>query len=110
MALVGSLNHNNVGREGAKALGEALKTNKTLQKLEHVASHPDSYCQQPLTLATPLFTRLVSLASPLGSVRDNKLGAEGGKAIAEGLCASDSLTQVCLLCKVSGWEVGICCG
>ena len=42
---------NRIGAEGAKALGEALKVNQTLQSVKYAASHPKSNCQHPLTPA-----------------------------------------------------------
>ena len=55
MPLARSLWNNSVGPEGAKALGEALKVNKTLQVLEYAAPHPFPKCQQPLTSAFLVF-------------------------------------------------------
>ena len=40
-----------MGPEGAKALSEALKTNKTLASLKYAVPHIEPDCQQPLTLA-----------------------------------------------------------
>jgi len=47
---VRSLRNNRLDAEAAKYLSEGLKENTALKELKYVASHPNSYCQQPLTL------------------------------------------------------------
>ena len=45
--LVRSLNDNNIGPKGAEAIGEALKTNSTLQKLLYAAARPNPTVSAP---------------------------------------------------------------
>ena len=55
MPLARSLWGNSVGPEGAKALSEALKVNKTLETLKYAAAHLFPCRQQPLTSAFHVF-------------------------------------------------------
>ena len=41
------------------------------------------------------------------NLSDNNIGSEGAKVLVPALRDSHSLTQVCSLCEVSGWELGI---
>ena len=85
-----SLFYNDIGPEGAKAIGEALKTNQSLKELKYATSRPQlppsrrnrhEKCQQPLT---PRFTLVRSL-------RSNNLDAEAAKHLAEGLKENKAL-------------------
>ena len=83
-----SLGYNDIGVEGASALAAVL--NKTMiTNLKCAAALECSLlCQRPLTL---LNTRLRSRAR---SLRDNKLGPEGGAALAEGLKGNSTLKEL----------------
>ena len=84
MALARSLSDNYVGPEGAKALGEALKTNKALTSLKCATPHPFRYCQQPLTTAL----------SHVGSLFRNDLGPTGAAALGEALKTNSTLENL----------------
>ena len=74
--------------EGAKLFAEALKVNSTLTYVEYAAARPYlpnlANCQQPLTLCP----------NPTCSVRNNDLGPEGVKPIAEALKVNSTLISV----------------
>ena len=49
MSFVHSLSDNKLESEGAKHVVDAIVTNTTLKKLKYALSHPQPYCQHPLT-------------------------------------------------------------
>ncbi len=83
-----SLGDNQIGAEGCRALAEALQTNTSLTTLKYVRGRCSARSFPSLTLA---------LSSPhpfLRSLLDNKIGAEGCRALAEALKTNTSLTTL----------------
>ena len=91
------MSENAIGDEGGKAVAEALKTNTTLTNLEYVSgtavSPSRGSCRRiwydgdgpTLTSLPPDRTR---------SLGNNKIGDEGGKALAEALKMNTALTTL----------------
>ena len=82
--LVGSLWNNGVGPKGAEALGEALKTNSTLQTLKCAAT-----CSNPSSVLSAASDAACSTL--LRSLEENNLQAEGAKHVSEALKVNTTL-------------------
>jgi hypothetical protein len=84
----------NIGSEGAKHIGEALKINQNLTHLECAR------CQAPMlpnVLALFSVGALAPIAPPclvLTDLRNNDIGAEGTKHISEALNSNKALTTL----------------
>ena len=76
--------NNNIGAEGAKAIGRALAANQSLTFLEYAIACPFPYRQGPLT---PLYP-------PTCSLVDNSLGAEGAKYISNSLAVNKTVKKL----------------
>ena len=81
------LNWNNIGVEGAKAIGEALKVNTSLTKiyLDNIGDEGAKAIGEALKVNTSL-TEIY--------LWENKIGDEGARAIAEALKRNTSLTKI----------------
>ena len=75
---------NDIGNAGAKAISETFKPNQTIKKLD---------LSKTVKSKRSLFSFLVSCGFAYFFV-ENKIGPEGGKAIAEGLKGSSSLKKL----------------
>ena len=84
MTLVCSLQTNQVGKDGADALAEALKMNTALQTLKYAASPSFSCCQQPLTLNLTVVCSLFN----------NSVGPEGAESLGEALKTNSTLKEL----------------
>ena len=91
-----SLYTNQIGDEGAKAIGEALKQNSGLAKLEY-AAHPHlilhSHRPLPACPPSPAVSATADTPNPAvpRSLGANWIGAEGAKAVAEVLTENKTL-------------------
>ena len=98
MRFLGSLGGNDIGGEGAKAIGEALAANQSLTSLEYAASLPALAFYSPLLSAaadTPCFLAdVLAFVCLFGRLNSNKIGAEGAKAIGGALAVNQSLTSL----------------
>jgi hypothetical protein len=95
--LLRSLKENNLGPEGGKAIAEALKVNmsvqniKSAQNLIFLTFHiPETYSSGGPLVLTYFVLWLLSFCS----LYDNKLGPEGGTAIAEALQVNTSVQNI----------------
>ena len=82
---------NELGPEGGAAIAEALKVNETVVDIKFVPS-----CRVcPAATASPLVTDGVTPCHAFPcSLQSNKLGPEGGRAIAEALKVNETVTTI----------------
>ena len=89
LPLARSLGSNNIGDKGVTALAAILnETNITNLKCAAAPEKCLLSCQRPLTLLN------TSIRSRARSLRCNRLGPEGGAALAEGLKGNSTLRSL----------------
>jgi hypothetical protein len=88
-----SLGGNDLGPEGGMALAEALKSNTTLTELRSAAlpSNPPAHALRPHSMDARCTGPLHVFLRRLRSLGGNKLGPEGGMALAEALKSNTTL-------------------
>ena len=91
------MSFNDIGDEGSKAVGEALKTNTTLTNLEYVSGAAVSPSRGSCRRTRGDGDGLTLTSIPSGRTRSlswNEIGDEGGKAVAEALKTNTTLTNL----------------
>ncbi|EGD77003.1 hypothetical protein PTSG_12575 [Salpingoeca rosetta] len=96
-----NLADNDLGPEGGKAIGEALKVNTTLTSLDLYSNNLRPEGGKAIGEALKVNTTLTSL-----DLDGNDLGPEGGKAIGEALKVNTTLTSLSLRVNDLGPEGG----
>lgn len=92
LSLIDSLRINEIGNNGCKALGNALKINATLTNLKYTPSISE-YCRRDVCYLTNAILHNCSpfILASIRSLHENKIGDEGCEALSKALSTNNEI-------------------